>query len=90
MNLLESITPTADTLAQWHRATAWVCGVCAAVLLVWDGAMCCIDQSQNAPTVSHVLRRANALSGGLLALCLLAVWIHLFLHPWLPKIWQEP
>jgi hypothetical protein len=90
MSLLESITPSADTLAVWHTRTAWVCGITTAIILLWDAGMCVLDQSQNSPTVSHVLRKANALSGGLVALLLLGVWVHLFLHDWLPTAWREP
>lgn len=78
MSLLESITPTADTLNSLNSIAAKVCGLCLVVLLAWDGIMCCVDQTRNSPTVSHVLRRANALSGGLIAMLWFGTGWYLF------------
>jgi len=82
---------TADFISAsgMRRMTILVCISTAAVLLLWDLLCCLYDQTSASPTISHVLRRANSMSGGLLALSLLAVWIHLFLIQYLPQSWQE-
>ena len=86
------LTTTAEfvNVAAMRRTTIIVCIVVTVGLIGWDIACCCVDQTQNAPTISHVLRKANALSGGLVALAFIALVIHLFFPQLLPLAWREP
>ena len=43
---------------------------------------------QGGPTISAITRRFNATSGGLLALILAAIWLHIFCV--VPSVWSSP
>ena len=64
-------------LAYIVGAIAWDVGL-AAVGKCWGNSWC------------EACRELNRSSDGLIALCGLALWVHVFLLPWLPEFWRHP
>ena len=62
--------------------TILICIAVTVLLLIWDSY--CMVNSETGDTVSEVIRAANVWSGGLIALCSAALWIHWFC----PTIWE--
>ena len=66
--------------------TIAICVVTAIGLLAWD--FCCMFNKETGDTISEVVRQANKGSGGLVALIMLALWMHFFLDWLLPASWK--
>ena len=60
--------------------------VVAVGLLAWEFWACYTPGPDD--TISAVLRQMNERTGGLLALILLALWLHVFLIDLLPSSWR--
>lgn len=88
--MLQAIRNHADLIATLKWWTMGVCILGFGGIIAWDVFICCIDQTPQSPTVSHVLREGNRLSGGLIAMGWIIVGIHLFFNQWLPTPWRDP
>jgi hypothetical protein len=75
-----------------HKTAICIVSVYIIVAIVWDVLLaCCGKLGDN--SFCEACREINAASDGLLALCLIALWIHIFLLPLLPawwKYWYKP
>ena len=60
--------------------------VVAVGLLLWEFWACYTPGPDD--TISAVLRQMNERTGGLLALALLGLWLHVFFIDSLPKAWH--
>ena len=58
----------------------------AALALGWDAVVGIADSNRD--TWCAAWREIGRASGGLIPLCLLALWVHVFLYQFLPSEWK--
>ena len=70
-----------------HKVSILIVIASVVAALVWDAIMLSCGDSQD--SWSQACRDLNRDSAGLIALCSVALWVHLFLLDYLPKGWHN-
>ena len=70
-----------------HKLSIYLFLAYIVVAVVWD--IFVIARGNTPCTWCQAAREVNAQSDGLLALCSIALWIHIFAVQWLPNVWRH-